>query len=198
MIKSNNILFCFRCYHTWNARKKMSPKQCPKCHSPYWNKPRKKISKELVLKMEETIINIHNAVIRISGGESGIREEGGIYNSICKLLNHQNKHPKNPTLIGTFILNEFAKRHYFVDGNKRTAYAVAKIFMLVNNCHLKIEYKEAITFLLAIAKHESKVTQEETKKWIEDNSDMIESKDIENYLNKVFVNLILGSDDGKE
>jgi Zn finger protein HypA/HybF involved in hydrogenase expression len=30
---------CKRCSHTWIPRKE-NIKQCPKCHSPYWNKER--------------------------------------------------------------------------------------------------------------------------------------------------------------
>ena len=30
---------CNRCGHKWKTRV-IEPKQCPKCHSPYWNKPR--------------------------------------------------------------------------------------------------------------------------------------------------------------
>jgi death on curing protein len=196
-MSNEDTLFCFRCYHTWKRRRDILPKSCPnpKCHSPYWNKPRKNISKVFVLKMEETIINIHNAIISISGGEKGIRDEGGIYNSTYKLLNHQYKNQKNPTSIGTFALNEFARRHYFTDGNKRTAYAIAKIFMLINRCHLQIQYKEATKFMLEIAEYNSKISFDEIKKWLDDNCISIEDKDVESYLSKSFVNLTLGDEE---
>ena len=34
------ILNCNRCKHEWATRNKKDPKYCPKCKSPYWNKPR--------------------------------------------------------------------------------------------------------------------------------------------------------------
>lgn len=34
------VLHCYRCNKDWASRVP-SPKQCPKCRSPYWNKPRK-------------------------------------------------------------------------------------------------------------------------------------------------------------
>jgi death on curing protein len=200
MANYSNTLFCFRCYHTWKKRGDEIPKSCPnpKCHSPYWNKPRRRISKGIILKIEETIIKIHDTIIRLSGGVYGIREEGGIYNSTYKLLNHQYKNQRNPTSIGAFALNEFAKRHYFTDGNKRTAYAIAKIFMLINKCHLKTQYREATNFIIEVAKYDSKITFEDIKKWLDENSIIIENKDIENYLNKTFVNITLGDEeDGK-
>lgn len=192
MPNNNDILFCFRCYHAWKKRKAKNPKTCSKCNSPYWNKPRRRVAKGIVLKMEEMIIKIHDTIIKLSGGDLGIREEGGIYNSIYKLLKHQSKNQGSPESIGAFALNEFAKRHYFVDGNKRTAYAISKIFMLINRCHLKIQYKEATDFILEVAKYDSKITFEGIKKWLKDNCEIIESKVVENYLNKTALDLMLG------
>ena len=31
---------CERCNHTWVPREEHTPLVCPKCKSPYWNKPR--------------------------------------------------------------------------------------------------------------------------------------------------------------
>ena len=141
MPNNTDTSFCFRCYYSWKKRIKSRPtKNCPNCNSPYWYIPRKRISKGIVLKMEEMIIKIHDRIITSTGGELGVRDEGGVYNSTYKLLGHQYKHQKDPESIGAFALNEFAKKHHFIDGNKRTAYAIAKIFMLINKCHLKISY----------------------------------------------------------
>jgi DNA-directed RNA polymerase subunit RPC12/RpoP len=35
-------LHCLRCGHRWIRRKATPPKNCPKCISPYWDKPRRK------------------------------------------------------------------------------------------------------------------------------------------------------------
>jgi death on curing protein len=192
MHKEKYISFCHRCYHTWQRRKEKLPKVCPKCKSPYWYKPRKRAVKELILKMKEDIIQIHNAIIKLSGGTNGIREDGGIYNSTYKFLNYQYKHKGDASGLGAFILNEFAKRHYFVDGNKRTAYATAKIFMLVNRCHFQTEYSEAVPFILEVAKDNSKITFDEIKRWLKKDCKIIEEKDIKGYLKDVLVNLIIG------
>ena len=37
-------LTCLRCGNTWQNRIP-KPKQCPKCKSPYWNKPKRKVKK---------------------------------------------------------------------------------------------------------------------------------------------------------
>ena len=70
--------------------------------------------------------------------------------------------------------------------------------MLINKCHLKTQYKESTNFIIEVAKYDSKITFEDIKKWLDENSIIIENKDIENYLNKTFVNITLGDEeDGK-
>lgn len=32
---------CLRCEHEWIPRSENYPRVCPKCMSPYWDKPRK-------------------------------------------------------------------------------------------------------------------------------------------------------------
>lgn len=41
---------CGRCGHPWVKRKlRGKPKQCPKCHSFYWNKPRvRKVAEDML------------------------------------------------------------------------------------------------------------------------------------------------------
>jgi len=35
------IYLCQRCDHAWYSRSDDTPCVCPKCKSPYWDKPRK-------------------------------------------------------------------------------------------------------------------------------------------------------------
>jgi len=37
---------CERCEHKWAPRMKKNPRVCPKCHSPYWDIPRKNKNKK--------------------------------------------------------------------------------------------------------------------------------------------------------
>lgn len=36
-----NECTCERCGHEWITRSNCAPTTCPKCKSPYWNKPRR-------------------------------------------------------------------------------------------------------------------------------------------------------------
>ena len=37
-----NKLKCLRCFHSWYQRTPVDPVVCPKCKTPYWNKPKNK------------------------------------------------------------------------------------------------------------------------------------------------------------
>ncbi|MEM5836300.1 MAG: hypothetical protein QXR09_02075 [Candidatus Aenigmatarchaeota archaeon] len=45
MVKKVTLLGyrCFRCKHEWLPRGKNIPKVCPRCKSPYWDRPKKKL-----------------------------------------------------------------------------------------------------------------------------------------------------------
>ena len=36
---------CYRCNHRWVQREKDKPRICPKCKSPYWDRPKTKFTK---------------------------------------------------------------------------------------------------------------------------------------------------------
>ena len=44
LIKGNK---CYRCCHEWISREMKKPAVCPKCKSPYWDKPKTKVFKKV-------------------------------------------------------------------------------------------------------------------------------------------------------
>ena len=60
---------------------------------------------------------LHSQIIAKSGGQSGVRDEGGLYNSLCKVWNRQSE-KFEPTEVCAYTYKEFATRHHFNDGNK--------------------------------------------------------------------------------
>jgi primosomal protein N' len=59
------MLECKRCGNKWEPRIKKSPKQCPKCKSPYWNQ--KRLSREQIeVILKERVKNgiIHDPDVR--------------------------------------------------------------------------------------------------------------------------------------
>ena len=40
----DNKHICLRCNHVWYGRTDNKPVKCPKCISPYWDRPRQRIT----------------------------------------------------------------------------------------------------------------------------------------------------------
>ena len=184
---------CQRCNHTWKLRKIEKPKTCPNCKSPYWEVPAKRVSKDFLIVNNDLIKELHDLIILKSGGQLGVRDEGGIYHSIFKIWNYSLKKFDYPVKIGAFIFDELAKRHHFFDGNKRTAYGFAKSIMITMGCHFVIKYPDAEKFIIEIAKYKSQKTFEEIEEWIRGNMVMISEKiEINTYLKNLIYDIQYG------
>lgn len=190
---------CERCYYIWQSRKETKPQVCPECKSPYWSKPSKKISKEFIEKIKLVMIGLHRSIIENSGGERGIRDEGGIYNAVYKVFNYMKKEFKHPAKVGAFVFDDLAKRHHFVDGNKRTAYCFTKAILIMMDYHLKVDYKMAVPFILQIANHKNPKTLKEIEEWIKDNIEKISTKNkIDKYLKELYYDAIYERKNGEQ
>src|SRR3989344_6489814 len=122
------------------------------------------VTKEKVSNWTNLLKQIHPLIILRSGGIGGIRDEGGLYNSVYRVLTFLQKHPGHSYLIAAYIYKEFATRHHFMDGNKRTAHLFVRIFLISRNLQLKVQYKEPAQFIISIA-HEKK-SLKEIEAWV--------------------------------
>lgn len=84
------------------------------------------------------------------------------------MLSFWEKRINDPFLAAAFIYSELAKRHYFVDGNKRTSHVLAKSFLATAGFHFEAPYKTAVSFIVSIAMDDKTISQ--IRKWLERNS----------------------------
>ncbi len=131
------------------------------------------VTKEETEFLVQTITKIHNDIITAtqkylpSGGEPGVRDEGGLHSLAYRILSMIERNA-DPISLGTAILEDVAVRHYFWDGNKRTSYVLAKTMMLQNGLELKPDYEKAVDFIVKVA--DKKANKAEIRKWIQENS----------------------------
>lgn len=95
------------------------------------------------------VIDIHADVLEWLGGTTGIRDEGLLESALAQ---------PQATFSGKFLhatideqaaayLYHLAKNHPFLDGNKRTAFAVMDTFLRVNSYTLTLTNEEAYTLV---------------------------------------------------
>ena len=150
------------------------------------------ISKEFLEKMVSILSNFHDKIIMESGGEKGIRDNGGFYNSLHKIFTYFEKNDVEPASVAALVYKEFARRHYFNDGNKRTSHAFAKLMLFFMDLHLKVEYKDAVPFIIEIASYDSKITTKQIEEWVKSNLTELPHKNLEKYLNEIVFEINYG------
>ena len=99
----------------------------------------------------EDAILAHQQSIANFGGSDGIRDVGGLESALA--------YPQNLAAYGHAGLAELAarylfaiaKNHAFVDGNKRTAWTVMRLFVGLNGGKLDYDKFEAVKFVEGVA-----------------------------------------------
>ena len=118
--------------------------------------------------LRETVLTLHEQSLAQFGGLAGIRDEG--------LLDSALGRPQNlfaygkPTLFALAASYAFglAKNHPFIDGNKRTAFVTAVLFLELNGRRFAAEEADAAVRTLALAAGE--MTEAEYEAWLKANS----------------------------
>lgn len=116
----------------------------------------------------ELIIAVHERLIADHGGSSGLRDEGLLESALAR-PKHQ-FHYGEPPLAGLAAANAvgIAKNHAFVDGNKRTAFVAAVVFLERNGLHLNASEAEATVAMLRVA--EGSMTEKQFTRWLDEHT----------------------------
>jgi death on curing protein len=98
------------------------------------------------------VLAIHDELIVQFGGLPGLRDEGLLLSALSRpeQAAHYSK-PDCASLAAIYAVS-IAKNHAFVDGNKRTGFAVAATFLELNGSYLSLPESEAVVLMLSIAK----------------------------------------------
>ena len=95
----------------------------------------------------EEVIEFHDALISEFGGATGIRDEGALASAIMRpQMGYYD------TLIeeAAALMESLAMNHPFVDGNKRTAFAVTDAFLRMNGYFIDCDSEEAYAFFMQL------------------------------------------------
>jgi death on curing protein len=100
---------------------------------------------------KEIILAVHNELLARFGGLSGVRDEGLMESALHKpehLFYYENR--PLPELAAAYAAG-IVRNHPFLDGNKRTGFMAAYIFLGINGMDLVAPEEEAVLQTLALA-----------------------------------------------
>ncbi len=115
-------------------------------------------------------IEIHLDQVASFGGTAGVRDEGLLESALAQ---------PQATFFGKYLhatiyeqatayLYHIAKNHPFIDGNKRTAFAVMDTFLRINGYILNTDNEE--TYILVLKVAEGKMDKKEIAQSLEQNT----------------------------
>lgn len=109
---------------------------------------------------------IHEILIDKFGGKKGLRDKGLLESSIKRPFHtfDQKELYPDPVDKAAAILESIISNHPFVDGNKRTAYVLARLILRENNLDIKATQDEKYEFVISAARGEIRFDQ--IKEWL--------------------------------
>jgi death-on-curing protein len=102
---------------------------------------------------EDVVRAIHRRQLAEHGGSGGIRDEGLLLSALHRPIDagrYADPPPDLATLAAAYAFG-IARNHPFVDGNKRVAYVVCRLFLILNGWDFEAERSEAFETFLALA-----------------------------------------------
>ena len=126
---------------------------------------------------EDVVLAVHLRQLAEHGGGEGIRGEGLLQSALARpqnLLAYGDPPPDLASLAAAYAYG-IARNHPFVDGNKRTALIVARLFLLLNGMNLVATQEEKYSTFLSLASGE--LSEEELANWVRVHLDSASKED---------------------
>jgi death-on-curing protein len=123
-------------------------------------------AEKIVWVREDVVVAVHLRQLAEHGGSEGIRDEGLLRSALARpqnLLAYGAPTPDLASLAAAYAFG-IAGNHPFVDGNKRTALVVARLFLLLNGANLAATQEEKYSTFLSLAAGE--LSEEALAKWV--------------------------------
>jgi death-on-curing protein len=109
---------------------------------------------------------IHDRQLAEHGGLVGVRDAGALDSALARPQNlAAYGDPDAPALAAAYAFG-IARNHPFADGNKRTAWVLARLFLSANNLALQFDKLEAIRTVEALAA--GQLSEDELGQWLRD------------------------------
>jgi death-on-curing protein len=123
---------------------------------------------EPVWLLREFIIAVHGRLIAEYGGSSGLRDEGLLESALARPLHlFTYGTPSLAQLAASYAVG-IAKNHAFIDGNKRTAFVAAAVFLERNSLNLTAPEAEATVAMLRVA--EGSMSEKQLARWLDQHT----------------------------
>lgn len=112
----------------------------------------------------EAVSAIHDRQLSEHGGPAGTRDSGALKSALTRPQNLAACGDPDAASLAAAYAFGIARNHPFVDGNKRTAWMLARLFLAANGVPMRFDKQDATRTVLALAAGE--IGEEEFATWL--------------------------------
>jgi len=126
--------------------------------------------KEPIWLRKDAVLAVHDRLLAEHGGRSGIRDQGLLDSALSRAQSLFAYGKQTIFQLGSAYACGIIKNHPFIDGNKRTGFMAAYLFLARNGYELTAAEGDVVLKTLSVA--EGKMTDEEYGDWLKSNSSL--------------------------
>ncbi len=106
---------------------------------------------------------VHDRQLAEHGGGGGIRDLGLLESALGRAVNRWNYGEDDLFVLAAAYAFGIARNHPFFDGNKRTAWIAARLFLILNEVEIAFDKTDAVQTVLVLAAGD--LTENELATW---------------------------------
>lgn len=106
---------------------------------------------------------IHDRQLAEHGGGTGVRDATMLESALGRPVNRWHYGTDDVAELAAAYAFGVARNHPFVDGNKRTAWVLARLFLVINGHGIEFDQADAVQTVLALAS--GNLSEEELSDW---------------------------------
>lgn len=111
---------------------------------------------------------VHEEQLAEHGGSAGVRDEGLLESALARPQNLASYGQPDVAACAAAYAYGLSRNHPFIDGNKRTAFVAAELFLFLNGHLLEAADADCVLTMLRVA--EGSISEEDFAAWIRQNS----------------------------
>ena len=117
---------------------------------------------------EALILAIHDEQIAEHGGRAGLRDHGLLQSALARAVNRAAYGDPDAFDLAAAYAFGLARNRPFVDGNKRTAFVAAAVFLLDNGYELDVDDVSVVQVILALS--DGAMSEGELAAWLREHA----------------------------
>ena len=111
----------------------------------------------------ELVLALHDRQLAEHGGPAGVRDMGLLESALARPVNLVAYGDPDASALAASYAFGIARNHAFIDGNKRTAWVLVRLFLKANGVEIGFDKADAIHAVMALAAGD--LSEEELALW---------------------------------